>query len=250
MNTASRRNNTRSGSVSSACDQSTEARKVCWRRTAVRAPPVNSRNRSCKLSRISVSDNARTRAAANSIASGKPSRRRADFAHRSADVVVADRRNRARARRARSVNSSTASSVERQRRHPPAHLAGHPDRFTARRQARQPRTCVEQRDHQRRARIQQCSQLSSTTSICRSAINRVNVSIVERPGWSGSPSARAIVIGTRLGVGDRRQIHIPDPAAELVGELARDLVLPAGSYLRRPHRSTSPTRFSASSSRT
>ena len=76
MNTASRRNKTRSGSVSSACDQSTEARNVCWRRTAVRAPPVNSRNRSCRLSTISVSDNARTRAAASSIASGIPSRRR------------------------------------------------------------------------------------------------------------------------------------------------------------------------------
>ena len=35
-----------SGSVNSACDQSTEARNVCWRRTAVRAPPVSSRKRS------------------------------------------------------------------------------------------------------------------------------------------------------------------------------------------------------------
>ena len=74
-NTASRRNRMRSVSVSNACDQSTEARNVCWRRTAVRAPPVNSRKRSCRLSMISVRDNARTRAAASSMASGIPSRR-------------------------------------------------------------------------------------------------------------------------------------------------------------------------------
>ncbi len=109
MNTASRRNSTRSGSVSSACDQSTEARKVCWRRTAVRAPPVNSRNRSCRLSRISVNDSARTRAAANSIASGTPSRRR------QISVTVAalssSTTKSGRARRARSTNSSIALSA-------------------------------------------------------------------------------------------------------------------------------------------
>ncbi len=31
--------------MNSSCDQSTEARRVCWRRTAVRAPPVSSRKR-------------------------------------------------------------------------------------------------------------------------------------------------------------------------------------------------------------
>ena len=68
-----------------------------------------------------------------------------------------------------------------------------------------------------------CSQLSSTTSICRSATKRVSVSIVERPGWSGSPKRAGRGDRHQIGVGDRRQIHIPDPVAELAGQLARDL---------------------------
>ena len=47
--------------------------------------------------------------------------------------------------------------------------------------------------------------------------------MVERPGWSGSPSARATVDWHQLGVGYRRQIHIPDPVAELAGKLAGEL---------------------------
>ena len=107
-NTASRRNSTFSGSDNSACDQSTEARKVCWRRTAVRAPPVSRRNRSCRLSRISTSDSARIRAAASSIASGIPSSR-----DRSPPPPPHCGRSTAKSGRdwrARSVNSSTASS--------------------------------------------------------------------------------------------------------------------------------------------
>ena len=102
-NTASRRNNTRSGSVSSACDQSTEARRVCWRRTAVRAPPVSNRNRSCRPSRISASDSARTRAAASSIASGMPSRRRQISATAAALSSVT-----------REIGPGTAGSVDEQ----------------------------------------------------------------------------------------------------------------------------------------
>ena len=108
-NTASRRNTTRSGSVSSMCDQSTDARRVCSRRTAVRAPPVSRRKRSCRLSRISVSDNARMRAAASSIASGMPSRRRQISV--TAVVLSSVRWKSGRTWRARSVNNSMASSA-------------------------------------------------------------------------------------------------------------------------------------------
>ena len=47
--------------------------------------------------------------------------------------------------------------------------------------------------------------------------------MMERPGWSGRPSARAIVDRHQRGVGDRRQIHVPHPIAELVRKLGRDL---------------------------
>ena len=109
MKAANRRKRIRSGSVSSACDQSTEARNVCCRRTAVRAPPVSSRNRSCRLSRISSSDSARTRAAASSMANGMPSRRRQISATVSASPSVIAKSGLAR--RARSLNNSTASSA-------------------------------------------------------------------------------------------------------------------------------------------
>ena len=47
--------------------------------------------------------------------------------------------------------------------------------------------------------------------------------MVERPGWSGSPSARATVTGTSSGsvIGARSTYHTP--SAELAGQLARDL---------------------------
>ena len=184
MNTASRRNKTRSGSVNSACDQSTEARSVCWRRTAVRAPPVNSRNRSCRLSTISASDNARTRAAASSIASGMPSRRRQISRHRRG-IVVGDGE----------IGPSTAGTVgeqldgfvgQRQRRHPPAHLAGHPDRLTAGRQQRQPRQRRPQSNDQRRARVQQML----TVVQHHQHLSVADETAAGCPSWSG-PADRA-----------------------------------------------------------
>ena len=109
MNAANRRNSVRSPSESNACDQSTEARRVCCRRTAVRAPPVSSMKWSRRPSRISVNVKARTRAAASSMASGMPSSRRQISATVAALSSVTP--NSGRAKRARSANSSTASSA-------------------------------------------------------------------------------------------------------------------------------------------
>ena len=72
-------------------------------------PPVNSRNRSCKPSRMSASDRARTRAAANSIASGIPSRRRQISTTAAALSSVTLKPGLAK--RARSVNNSIAASA-------------------------------------------------------------------------------------------------------------------------------------------
>ncbi len=76
MNTVRRRDKMHSGLVSSACGQCTEARYVCWRRTAVRAPPVSSRKLSWRLSTIWDNVSAHTPAAASSMARGTPSSRR------------------------------------------------------------------------------------------------------------------------------------------------------------------------------
>ncbi len=63
-NTPSRSNTSRSIGSSSEYDQSTVARNVWWRSTAVRRPPVRSRNRSSRSPAISVGLIAGTRAAA------------------------------------------------------------------------------------------------------------------------------------------------------------------------------------------
>ena len=152
-NTASRRNRTRSVSVSSACDQSTEARNVCWRRTAVRAPPVSSRKRSCRLSTISSSDNARTRAAASSIASGMPSRRR-QISATDGGVVVGEVKS-GRARRARSANSSMASSASDSDGTRQVASPATPMRLAAGGQQRQPGAGTQQGVDQRGAGVEQ-----------------------------------------------------------------------------------------------
>src|SRR5205823_4310523 len=54
--------------------QSTDARRVCWRGIADRAPPVSKRKRSPSPAAICSIPSTRTRAAASSIASGIPSR--------------------------------------------------------------------------------------------------------------------------------------------------------------------------------
>ncbi len=63
-------------SVSRSQLHSTTARSVRWRGSAVRLPPVSSRNRSDSRPAISSSGRVRSRAAASSMASGRPSRRR------------------------------------------------------------------------------------------------------------------------------------------------------------------------------
>ncbi len=93
-----------------------------------------------------------------------------------------------------------------------------------------------------------CSQLSSTTSVCRSPMNRTRVSTVERPGWSGNPSARADVAGTSAGsvIGARSTYQTPPgywPPATAISSARRVLPTPPA-----PVRVTS--RLTASSRRT
>ena len=99
-------------SVSRSQLQSTTARSVRWRGSAVRLPPVSSRKRSSRRAASCSTGIVRSRAAASSIASGSPSRRR----QISRDDVVVERRSRADAAAARSANSAHGGLVEVQRR--------------------------------------------------------------------------------------------------------------------------------------
>ena len=93
VNTDSRRSRRRSSSVRRSQLQSMSACSVCWRGTAVRRPPASSRNRSPSRLAMSSGDIAETRAAASSIASGMPSRRR-QISATEADVRRAERERR------------------------------------------------------------------------------------------------------------------------------------------------------------
>ena len=75
-NTASRSASSRSSGASRSQLHSTTARSVRWRGMAVRLPPVSSRNRLDSRAAISPIGITRSRAAASSMASGRPSSRR------------------------------------------------------------------------------------------------------------------------------------------------------------------------------
>ena len=125
-----------------------------------------------------------------------------------------------RARRARSVNSSTASSCERQRGHAPRDLAGDTDRFAAGGQDRQPRAGAQQRDDHVPHASSRCSQLSSSSSICRSPTNRTHRlhRSTGRAGRAARASARRST-GTTSGsvIGARSTYHTP--SRNSVGQL-------------------------------
>ena len=91
----------RSSSVSSSQLQSTTARSVRWRGSAVRLPPVSRRKRSSRRSASSSSGSERSRAAASSSASGRPSSRRqiSTTARRASSTAKLGVRRRRRGRR-------------------------------------------------------------------------------------------------------------------------------------------------------
>ena len=106
-NAPSRRNSTRSLSDSRSWLQSTDARSVCCRGSAPRAPPVSRWKRSARPAAICSIESIRTRAAASSIASGIPSRSEQIWATAGALSLVTAKFDRAFI--ARSMNSLTAS---------------------------------------------------------------------------------------------------------------------------------------------
>ena len=151
----------------------------------------------------------------------QPIEARADFGH-DCGVVVGDGE----------IGASVASPVgeqfdgfvaKRQRRHPPAHLAGHTDRLTAGGQQRQSRSGAEQRIDQRRTGVEQ---------VLAVVQHHQHLPVGDKTGQGvhggaaglvGQPERAGHCDWHQLRVGDRRQIHIPHPVAEFAGQLARDL---------------------------
>ena len=136
---ASRRNRICSASLSRSWLHSTEACSVCWRATAVRAPPVRRRNRSARPGQDPLpADSDRTRAAASSMARGRPSSRLQIGGHdggvggvdaevgpglagpvdEEPHALPSQGRHRPTGRRLRSAGSDSG-------RHPPGHLSGY-----------------------------------------------------------------------------------------------------------------------------
>jgi hypothetical protein len=129
---------------------------------------------------MSFSDNARTRAAANSMASGIPSRRRQ--ISRTMAALSSLRAKSGRTLRARSVNSSMASSASDSEGTRQVTSPGTPigSRLVA---SRVNPVQMPSRATMRGAQLsRRCSQLSNTTNIRRSPMKLVTVSSVEWPG--------------------------------------------------------------------
>ena len=161
---------------SSEYDQSTVARSVWCRSTAVRRPPVSSRNRSSRSAAMSAGVMAATRAAASSIASGMPSSRRQISDDRAAfDVVEREARSGRRGavdeERHRRRSARPSFGVAGRGRASPASASGH-DLLAVDAEAlpagrEDPHVGADAGARSRRDRptaSSRCSQLSSTSS--------------------------------------------------------------------------------------
>ena len=141
-NTAKRAKHAFSSSPSRSWLQSIVARSVCWRAGASRAPRGQRGERRSRRSAISRGESSPQRAAASSIASGSPSRRRQMLATAAAFVVVelevgvvsacalAEQRDRVDAGQRRRVIGA-AGLRQRERRHGVALLGLQAERFAA-----------------------------------------------------------------------------------------------------------------------
>ena len=214
-------------------------RSVWWRSSAARLPWVRSLNRWSRRDTRSSGDIDRTRAAASSIASGIPSRRRHSTA--TAPTLRSVSAKSLFAALARSANSRTASASDQvvtRRRRP----AGTPSDGTAtirsppsaeplpaRRQHRHLRAATAQSRRPGRATAsRRCSQLSSTNNSRFAARYSSTDSSSARPGDGCTRRLAASVSHTRLRIGDRRELAQPRTVRELADDLGRDLEREAG----------------------
>ena len=216
------------------------SRSVRWRSSASCAPPVRSGSRWSSRRRRACGVSVRTRGAASSIASGRPSSRRQIAATASAFSSVSRSRSRppARARRRAATDLAPASQL----RHAVGALLGCrrsgvrlvTSSFTPGASASRLATAG--------AAASTCSKLSSTSSSRLSRRYSVSVSSALSPGCSRRPSVCAIAgstsSGSRTGASETKAA----PSAKLVDQAGRDLQReprlagPAGADQRQqPH---------------
>ena len=239
---AARRPRAARGSTPPRRAASAGARSPCAVRRVSSAKRSESRSASCSTESI------RSRAAASSIASGSPSRR-TQIGRDERRVVIGHREVRPRAARARSTNSAAASEPrqrglrQRQRRHAPVRLAGHPQRRPARRQHLEPASAVCSTVAATSAHApSRCSQLSSTTSARRGARYAHAACRSLMPGSGRTPSASAIAAPTSAssatGASSTHQTPSGNQSSSLGRGLQREprLAAPAGARHRQQPR--------------
>ena len=238
----------RSASASRSWLQSSVARSVCCRSSAVRLPAGQQAEavvqpRGDLRRRVS----AVTRAAASSSASGMPSSRRQISATAAAFSAVEREAGRGVARRARRTAAPPRSGRpasggrrrgdgHRQRRHPPGDLAARcrsGSRLVAR--IAQPRAAARAALGQRGAgREQVLAVVQHQQQRARRRAARPEHRAGRPLAALGTPSAAAICLRHQRRVGQRRQLDQPDAVREVGGATARRPRAPAASCRTRP----------------
>ncbi|CAM5730343.1 hypothetical protein STENM223S_08564 [Streptomyces tendae] len=235
-----RHSTSRSAASSSSQDQSTTARRVCWRGRAVRLPEVRRRKRSSSRSAIWRGVSIRSRAAASSMARGRPSRRRQISAHASGSSSV---RKPGRAAAPRSANRRSATGSGKGstgRSNSPRTLRG--SRLVARtvrpgqrsrrvstRRAAASTTCSQLSRISSMRRGPQCSASRSTGALCRSVTARMLSAPAPYSTVWRAPTAVRTASGTAPGwsTGASSASHTPSGwAARTVSAASCDSLAP------------------------
>ena len=181
--TDSRRNSRCSASPSRSWLQAIAARSVCWRAGRSRAPPVRICSRLSSRPSIAAGGSVLTRAAASSMASGRPSRRlQISAIARAFSLVSAKSGLDAVARSTNSITAGLRASVSsdvvargvgpRQRQHRHLVLAVQVQRLPARDQDLERRVDREQIRRRTGTAPRRCSKLSSSSSIGAACTSR------------------------------------------------------------------------------
>ena len=203
-----------------ARSSSRTCRGACAGARACRAARRPGRGCCPSRSRIAAGLNSRTRAAASSIASGRPSRRSADLADRGERLTLGDE---VRALRPGAVDEQGDGRVDVERRDRVPALAGHPEQLAAGHQdaaGRERRGPVAPRSPRpREAAARGCPARGGRSA---PGGGRGGPRAAVRAGVSRTPRATAIAGSTRAASRTRREVHEPDAVRETGRERGRD----------------------------
>ena len=193
----------------------------------MREPPVRSRNRSVRRDEICVTGSARLRAAANSMASGRPSRRAqmSAITFRTASESSKD----APAACARAMDNSAAPPGA-ERRNRPHGLARYPQCLAAGGDKPQAGTVVQQNLGRRRGRV------DDVFAVVEDDDHFAVADHVGKPLRVGHVERRRDRALHRGRITDRRQLDEVAAAGQCIGGGARRVPTRAGSCRHRPDR--------------